>query len=109
MVAAVLLHILKTLPVSIMDFEYCTTKMRIIFNLIAPTNENVKDLVFTMTPRSFQYLKLVITLLKKITGNGVRNQLDKTYLINKFAPLLCKPKSGAFMSVKHTHAIPIVL
>lgn len=47
-------------------------------------------------------------MIKVLSSKKIDNDLNKDNLIGKFAPIVCKPKSGAFMSVKHSLAIPTI-
>lgn len=47
-------------------------------------------------------------MIKLLSSKKVDNDLTKDDLITKFAPIICKPKSGAFMSVKHSLGIPTI-
>lgn len=65
----------------------------------------VPHLISNMTPRAFRYLKDTLLLIKTLSQFQSVNGLDLKTLLILFAPILCKPKSAAFMCIKHSNAI----
>lgn len=65
----------------------------------------VPHLLSNMTPRALQYLKDTLLLIKTLSQFQEVNGLDLKALLILFAPILCKPKSAAFMCIKHSNAI----
>lgn len=65
----------------------------------------VPYLLNNMTPRAFQYLKLILLLIKTLSQYQSENGLNLQSLLILFAPILCKPKSAAFLCIKHSNAI----
>lgn len=53
-------------------------------------------------------MKSILKMIKLLSSKKIDNDLNKDNLVDKFAPIVCKPKSGAFMSVKHSLAIPTI-
>ena len=51
-------------------------------------------------------VRQVVHLLRSLHINKAANEVNVTHLVSIFSPVLCRPPSGAFMSIRHIKALP---
>lgn len=59
--------------------------------------------------RSFIYLKSILSLFKKFLSKSSENGINEDILLSKFAPVLCKPKQGQYLSIQHNYTLPAII
>lgn len=53
-----------------------------------------------------EVVRQVVQLLRALHVNAPANEVNLTHLVSIFSPVLCRPPSGAFMSIRHIKALP---
>lgn len=51
-------------------------------------------------------VRSVVHLLRCLHVNAAANEVNISHLVSIFSPVLCRPPSGAFMSIRHIKALP---
>lgn len=62
-------------------------------------------MIFTLV-RAVKYLQLLLDLFDLLIERSIINMINYIDLVKLFAPLMCFPSNGAFMSVKHKSNLP---
>lgn len=100
MIAGLLLEVLREMPTSLFDFED-------FLALQQPGNfADVGKLVCSYPAERREMVRQVVHLLRSLHINKAANEVNVTHLVSIFSPVLCRPPSGAFMSIRHIKALP---